>query len=294
MIPSFNSLTAALATLRIHQVKYDEISGDLEKLEKFINLFNKEEKKKKTENKFKNKISLKNISFKFDGSDKIILNDISCEIKKGQSIGIIGKTGSGKTTLIDIILGVLQPTNGKIFVDNEEINENNLANWHSQIGYIPQDIYLIDDSIKKNIAIGIEEKEIDENTLNEAIKIARLEDFIQNLPQGINSKVGERGIKVSGGEKQRISIARAFYNKPSIIIMDEATSSLDNLTEKEFMESIDRVKNNATLIIIAHRLSTIKQCDFVFLLSEGKIKDQGKFQAIMERNKELNQDKELK
>ena len=294
MIPSFNSLTAAFATLRINQIKYDEISEDLKNQEKYIKYFNKEEKTKKFENKFQNEINLDDISFKFEGTDRRVLNNISLKIKKGQSVGIIGKTGSGKTTLVDIILGVLQPTSGKISVDGEQFNEENISNWHAQIGYIPQDIYLINDSIKKNIAIGIEESKVDEDILNQAIKIARLDKFILNLPEGINTKVGERGIKVSGGEKQRISIARAFYNKPSVIVMDEATSSLDNLTEKEFMESIERVKYNATLIIIAHRLSTIKQCDFVYLLSEGTIKDKGKFEELIIRNKELNEKIELK
>ena len=284
MIPSFNGITTAVSGLRVNRVKFKEITEDLSHQEKYIKKFYSDKKSNDTKMKFSDKICLNNISFKYENSKRTILNNVSLEIFKGQSVGIIGETGSGKSTLIDLILGVLEPNEGEVLIDGKKLEENNLNSWHSNIGYIPQDLFLTNDTIKKNIALGIPDEEIDNIVLDQSVKIANLEKFISKLENKLETKVGERGIKISGGEKQRISIARAFYNKPSIVVMDEATSSLDNNTEKEFMKSIDKVKNNSTLIIIAHRLSTVKNCDVLYLISNGEIKDKGKYEDIIKRN----------
>ena len=286
MIPSFNTITSSVGTLKINKIRYNEICNDLRKESKNIEKANLEELVD-YKNIFEDEIILENLSFKFNNEERHILQNIYLNFKKGQSVGIIGETGSGKSTLIDILLGILKPTNGKYLIDGKNFDYDRSKNWHSKIGYIPQELYLINDSIKKNIAFGIDDNLIDKEKLNEVIYLSRLKDFVEKLPNGIDTKVGERGIKISGGEKQRIAIARALYNNPEIIIMDEATSSLDVSTEKEFMKSIENLKNNSTLIIVAHRLSTIKKCNFIIHLSEGKIIDEGSFSELKSRNSDL-------
>ena len=219
---------------------------------------------------FNNYIAIKNLSYQYDKSDKLVLNNINIQIKKGELVGIIGKTGSGKSTLINLLIGLLKPTNGDILIDNLSIYTNTTS-WQKSIGYVPQNIYLTDDTIKNNIAFGIENENIDDNKINNAIKLAQLENYISNLENGIDTIVGERGVKISGGERQRIGIARALYNNPPILILDEATSSLDIKTESEFMLAINNLHKLKTIVIIAHRLSTIEKCDVVYEVKNTEI-----------------------
>lgn len=219
---------------------------------------------------FEDKIYIKNVSFSYENSDLSALDEINLSIHKGESIGIAGPSGSGKSTLVDIILGLLSPNDGKILVDNKDIS-NNLKMWQSIIGYVPQSIYLIDDTLINNIAFGLGKDEIDNSKIDEAIKKSQLSNFIQSLPEGLNTNVGENGVKLSGGQRQRIGIARALYNEPKILIFDEATSALDINTEKEVMKSVDFLKGKITMILIAHRLSTLTNCDRIVELKNGKI-----------------------
>ena len=206
---------------------------------------------------FNKSIVLNNVTFQYPNTSKKILENISWEIKKGQSIGIIGETGCGKSTAIDLMLGLLRPSKGEVLIDGKF--QANCKQWHQRIGYVPQAIYLIDDTVQANIAFG--EKEVDLKRLNEAIDAAQLRAFINQLSQGYQTMVGERGVRLSGGEKQRIAIARALYRNPEVLIFDEATSALDTETEKRLMETIRKVSKNRTVIMIAHRLSTLKDCD---------------------------------
>lgn len=219
---------------------------------------------------FKNKIEIEKISYHYPDVEENVLENVSFTIKKGESIAFVGGSGSGKTTMADIILGILEPQEGKIEVDGCNICSN-ISAWQKQIGYIPQSIYLIDDTIRNNIAFGVAEEEIDEDVLFRVIEQAQLTDFVKSLEYGVNTVVGEQGVRISGGQRQRIGIARALYHNPEILVLDEATSALDQDTEKAVMESIIALQGSKTLIIIAHRLSTIKNCDTVYEVKNKKV-----------------------
>lgn len=221
---------------------------------------------------FNSEILLNNISFSYGKNLPSIIKNVDFKIKKGQKIGIIGSTGSGKTTFINLIMGLLQPSNGMITVDGLEINENNVVNWMQYISYVPQTIFLADSSIRENIAFGIPESDIDNDLVNLSIEKAQLSNFINNLKYGIEEKVGERGIRISGGQLQRIGIARALYKKAKLIILDEATSALDDSTEKKLMETVYSLDKNITIIMIAHRLSSLRNCDLIIELNNSNIK----------------------
>lgn len=216
-------------------------------------------------------IVLEGVSYKYPNTDKWILKDANVTVPVGQAIGIVGTTGAGKSTIVDVLLGLLVMQEGKITADGQDIfAKENYRKWLKNVGYIPQSIFMIDDSIRKNVAFGIPDDEIDDNRVWEVLKEAQLDDFVRSLPEGLDSSVGERGIRVSGGQRQRLSIARALYEDPEVLIMDEATAALDNDTEKAIMDSINRLHGNKTLIIIAHRLQTIEKCDAVYRIGDGK------------------------
>ena len=224
--------------------------------------------------KFQKEINLTNLSFSYPIRKEFSLSKISMTVKKGDFIGIIGETGSGKSTLVNLLTGLLKPSEGKVEVDKLNINSN-LEDWYKKIGYVPQSVYLTDDTIKKNIAFGLRESNIDNTLVKQAVEKASLGELIKNLSEGLETIVGEKGIRLSGGQQQRIGIARALYRDPEILILDEATSSLDQQTEKKIIESIQLLKRKKTLIIITHRLATIKDCDKIFFIDKGKITKQG-------------------
>lgn len=216
-------------------------------------------------------VNLEDITYHYPNSDKLIFNHASVSFPIGKSIGIVGASGAGKTTIIDILLGLLKLETGKVMADDADIQEN-YREWLANVGYIPQMIFLLDADIRKNVAFGVPEEEIDEERLWYALKEAQLDEFVKTLPDGVNTGIGERGIRLSGGQRQRIGIARALYNDPEVLILDEATSALDNDTEAAIMSSINRLHGKKTLIIIAHRLQTIEKCDMVFRVEDGSIK----------------------
>lgn len=219
---------------------------------------------------FKDNVCLKDVTFSYAGSISPVLENANLKIYKGQSVGIVGTSGAGKTTTVDIMLGLLKPQSGQVLVDGVDIEEN-MRSWLSCLAYIPQQIFLMDDSIKINVAFGKNKEEINEEQVWNAIREAQLESFVKSLPNGIDTSIGEAGVRLSGGQRQRIGIARALYNNPDILFFDEATSALDSETEAAIMESINQLRGNKTLIIIAHRLTTIEKCDLVYKVEKGKI-----------------------
>ena len=224
------------------------------------------------------KITFSNVSFKYLNSDINSLKNISLEIKKGQSIGIIGKTGSGKSTLIDCLLGILKPSNGKVLINRIHLPHS--KQWHQKIGYVPQSIYLTDNTIEENIVFGEKPENINYDQLHSAINNAQLSTLIKKLPEGLKTVIGERGIRLSGGEKQRIIIARTLYLLPEVLIFDEATSALDNKTENDVMKTINNLKKTHTLIMVAHRLTTLKDCDYIFHMKNGEIINKTNYKEI--------------
>jgi ATP-binding cassette, subfamily B, bacterial PglK len=221
-------------------------------------------------------IELQGVMFNYPTAGINALKEISFCLNHGKSLGIIGESGSGKSTLIDVILGLLTPASGKVNVNSIDINGSkvSLRNWQDNVGYVPQTIYLTDDTLRRNIAFGLPNEKISEKSIEKSIEIAQLKGFVKSLPEGLNTVVGERGVRLSGGQRQRIGIARAIYHDPSVLVLDEATSALDNETEKALMECIDILENKSK-IIVAHRLSTVKNCDIIIHIKKGVIVEIG-------------------
>ena len=272
LLPSASNITVYMNTLVYQrpalEVAYDTImaSDMLSETDEITDVYVIEDKYENVS--FESKIQIDKISWKYDVDGRDILADLDLVINKGESVAFIGESGAGKTTLADIILGLLKPQKGSVTVDGTDIYA--IPNrWAEIIGYVPQSVYMIDDSIRRNIAFGIKDSEIDDEKIWSALAQARLDEFVKALPEGLDTMMGERGVKVSGGQRQRIAIARALYNNPEILVLDEATSALDTETETAVMESIEALQGKKTLIIVAHRLSTIRKCDSIYEIKNG-------------------------
>ena len=270
LMPSLNKILTAFQNIKYYSSSVDIVYSE------FLNLQNKSlDQEEKDLEVPKDKIEIQNLSFSYNSDLKPILNEVNLEIKVGETIGIIGGSGEGKSTFVDLLNGLYKPTGGKILADNKKI-QNNLYSWNKNIGYVAQDIFLIDDTVEQNITFGRDQDNIDYEALNYALKKAQLIDFVEGLAQGLKTKVGERGVQISGGQKQRIGMARALYNDPEILILDEATSSLDTKTEQALMEAIYSLKKKKTIIIVAHRMSTLTKCDRIFEIKNNKLIEQKK------------------
>lgn len=227
---------------------------------------------------FEKELLLENVSWKYEDADSAVIQNLSLSINKGDSVAFIGESGAGKSTLADVILGLFRPLEGKVYMDGIDIREIP-QNWCKVIGYVPQSVYILNASIRKNVAFGVREKEIDDELVWKALEQAQIKDFIENLPEKLDTVLGERGVRFSGGQRQRIAIARALYYDPEILVLDEATSALDNRTEEGIMEAIEFLKGKKTLIIVAHRLTTIRQCNQIYEIKDG--------QAILRRKEDI-------
>ncbi len=270
-----NMIVSSLTNLRFNSVAVDPIWNDINNLSKAAS----NPGSSAVTEKLQNSIEFDKVQYSYPESDRAAIKDITLSIPKAGSIAFVGPTGSGKTTLADILLGLLKPEKGSIKADSHDIFEN-LSTWHTRIGYIPQFIYLLNDTIKNNIAFGLEDSEIDKEKLDAAVHTAQLGEFISTLSEGIETVVGERGIRLSGGQRQRIGIARALYNNPEVLVMDEATSALDNTTENLLVEALEKLKGDRTVIMIAHRLSTIKNCDILCFMKDGEIIASGNYEEL--------------
>ena len=231
---------------------------------------------------FNKNIILKDISFRYKNDQTNVLDKINLEIPKGSCVGFIGPTGSGKSTMLDILMGLLVPTSGKLIIDGKEVLPENLKSWQKNISHVPQDIFLSDSTIKENVAFGIPFHEINMDKVAKAVSMAQLDDVINNLPEKYNTLVGERGVRLSGGQKQRIGIARALYSESKLMTLDEATSALDGDTEKNVLESIERLDNNLTILMIAHRVTTLKSCNQIIELRSGKVIRSGDYESMVQ------------
>jgi ATP-binding cassette, subfamily B, bacterial PglK len=267
IMPNINNILVGLQGIQFAKANINSVRVSLLEIEKNIL-----DKNCQTLN-FNKLIEFKDVSFSYENTpNRPILKKINLKIFKGEMLGIIGSSGAGKSTFVDIMIGLLSPTSGGIFADNVDISTN-IQSWIGRVGYVPQDIYLTDDTLRNNIAFGVPEEEIDQNSVNEAIKLSDLKDFINNLSEGLNTKVGEHGSRLSGGQRQRIGIARALYHRPDLIILDEATSALDIETEKRIMESIKKISKTKTVVIITHRPSTLADCKKVYKIESGSLVD---------------------
>lgn len=273
LLPSMNRISGALASISYAEPMLDKVLSYWDSNE-FIERYHDRSVAKDIYRTgkivFNDKIVVSNVNYRYKGSNIDVLDDAVLEIKKGKSVGIVGASGAGKTTLVDVVLGLLIPTKGCVMVDGYDIFTD-IRQWHTLIGYIPQSIFLLDATIRDNVAFGIPKEDVSDEKIWRALQEACLEEFVEKLPKKLDTEIGERGVKLSGGQRQRIGIARALYSEPSVLILDEATSALDNDTEASIMESINNLHGRKTIIIIAHRLTTIERCDEVYCVSDGHI-----------------------
>ena len=284
LIPAMQKIYASLTTLRFSHHAFNNLHMEIMVLHQSCKAASQS-----AQVELKHVIGLENIFYTYPQAGSPALKSINIDIPVHATVGFVGTTGSGKTTLADVILGLLEPQCGKLLIDGVVVNRENLSAWQKKIGYVPQVIYLSDDTVAANIAFGIPVAQVDQTALERAARIANLHDFVCSaLPHGYNTRVGERGIRLSGGQRQRIGIARALYRNPEVLILDEATSALGNITEHAVMEAMHNLSHQVTIILIAHRLSTIKECDVIFMLAKGELVGQGRYEDLVATNNGFN------
>jgi len=278
LAPSVNQITNGVMQIRKFRHSVSLISFDLNRKTQKINI--EQNAQGVHEVDIFRELELKEVSFCYPETDLLVLNSLSLKIRKGESIGLIGTSGAGKTTLVDLLLGLLEQDEGEILYNGKPL-EDNLEEWRSQVAYIPQQILLTDDTLRHNIALGVEDAEIDNKKIAEALQKSHLAQLVEDLPKGFNTMLGENGIRLSGGQRQRIALARAFYHNRDVLVMDEATSALDNETEQEIVDEIKRLKKEKTIIVIAHRMTTVKDCDYIYRIDKGKIIEKGSYSEVV-------------
>ena len=284
LMPALQQMFSAFTTLRYSVPSLDVLHRDLAR--DAHDLLDPEERLSAASRAeplpFTQSLELRNVSFRYDGAGEPSLRNVNLVIEPNTSVGIVGPTGCGKTTTVDLILGLLAPSQGAVLVDGVEVTEANVANWQKNIGYVPQQTFISDDTVARNIAFGVPEDEINLEAVRKAARIANLAEFVESeLPAGYDTGIGERGVRLSGGQRQRIAIARAMYRDPAILVMDEGTSALDGITEQSLMDAVRKLSRKKTIILIAHRLTTVRECDVIYQLERGSIVANGSFEVLM-------------
>ncbi len=291
LLPSMNRIASSFVSIRSNISVLDDLHADFNKIAA-SGVLPEPDKETGKPFVFSNSVQFEQVRYTYPKASKPALVDIDLVVRRGETVGIVGPTGAGKTTLVEVLLGLLTPQTGRLLLDGKDVFSH-LRSWQSLIGYVPQTIYLIDDTLRRNIAFGIPDEKIKPDKITDSLRFARLEGFVASLEHELDTMVGERGVRLSGGQRQRIGIARALYHNPEVLIMDEATSSLDNQTEREISMAIQNIASAKTLIIIAHRLSTVLQCDRVVYMKGGTIVDIGRFDDLVARNPEFRHQAEL-
>lgn len=281
LLPAFQQVYANLTHVRGTAPALDSIKDDLLDWKSW-----KANKKIESQRKvfFNEQIEFRNVSFQYPSKNELTLKNINFKIPANSVVGLVGPSGAGKSTIVDLVLGLIEPTKGSVLIDGISLDNSLLRNWQDCVGYVPQSIFLSDNTIAANVALGIPAEEIDMIKVKDAIKLADLDSFVNTLPNGLDEMVGEMGVQLSGGQRQRIAIARSLYNEPSVLVFDEATSALDGITEKVIMEAIYKLSSHKTIILIAHRLSTVKKCDQIFYFEDGCLIDSGTFDTMKKSN----------
>ena len=290
LIPSLQSTFQSVTTIKHAWPVVDEIMMDYNRPTGPVGL----SKRRVQRLPFEETLSFESVRFTYDGEETSALVDINLNIRKGSKVAFVGRTGSGKTTLVDVLTGLLSPTEGTISIDGVALDELNRIRWQDQIGYVTQELFLFDDTVTRNIAFGVPDEEIDLDRIIQVAKVAQAHDFITELlPKGYDTIVGERGVRLSGGQRVRLGLARALYRNPAVLILDEATSALDGITERAIIDELVTGSNDLTLILIAHRMSSVKSCEQIFLLEDGRLTDAGSFNELLETSDVFSEMKEL-
>jgi ABC-type bacteriocin/lantibiotic exporter with double-glycine peptidase domain len=282
LVPALQAIFGSFVNLRFQSTSLAAVSREIDQLQPSTKNCSSHQPAGLSPT-LRHSLELSDLYFQYPCAADQTLRGVSVVVRAGTTVAFVGSSGSGKTTLMDLITGLITPNKGQILVDKVALSGENIAAWRTRIGYVPQQIFLLDDTITKNITLTSESNGIDMGALERAAQMARLHDFVvQELPLGYNTRVGERGVRLSGGQRQRIGIARALYRQPDLLVLDEATSALDNVTEREFLESMDAIHGHATVLMVAHRLSTARHCDWIVLLDQGKIAAQGTYATMLE------------
>jgi ABC-type multidrug transport system fused ATPase/permease subunit len=276
LMPELQQLFSGVAAIRFNRAALDDLTEDMHRFALDASAPDSRPLP------FADAVRFDDVTFQYDGADRPALDGVSLTVPRNQTIGLVGASGSGKTTLVDLLLGLYTPDAGRILVDETPLTAETLGGWRRQVGYVPQHIFLCDDTIANNVAFGVPPSEVDRTRIERATQIAHLHDFVQTLADGYETVVGERGVRLSGGQRQRIGIARALYHDPDVLVMDEATSALDGATESAVMEAIHDLTGRKTIVLIAHRLSTVESSDRIYLLDRGRVAAAGTYDALTE------------
>lgn len=274
-LPGLNRVAANLATIRTGRAGLDIVARVVDELERG----GMHDERPRSAESFEGDITIRDVGFRYPDSDEFVLRGISLEIRENRTTAFVGSSGAGKSTLLDIVLGLLRPTEGDIAVGGRSIGDD-LAAWYAQLGVVPQDVFLVNDTLTRNIAFGVATEDVDVDRVREVIRMSQLEGLVAELPDGLETLVGERGVRLSGGQRQRIGLARALYRRPRVLVLDEATSALDNVTEHEIAKTLASLQGTLTIVIVAHRLSTVRHADTLVFLKDGKVEAEGTFGEV--------------